>query len=219
MTQFRTFTHAEAFAPTPGEVSVGIDYRDQNFSFTRGWFRVRNQATWSSKLLPEFGDGRPVRMVQIGVFEGMDLVWCCQNLLKHPNSRAVAIDPWAATTKLDAVTMEDVCSRAYRNLYPWRRKVEVMRGYSNDVLPTLDEGAFDLLIVDGDHNSLPVLQDAVNCLRLAKMGGLLVFDDVRNRVKKKDHVEDGLRMFVEQHGPRIEFAWAHRYADAYRKVR
>src|SRR3990167_1673824 len=122
---FEILSSDQAFAKVPNEVSIPIDTTQHDFQFTRHWFRNRNQATWSTYLKPMFGDGRPVRMIQIGVFEGADLVWCCQNLLTHPDSKALAIDPWLETTKLDQTYMTAVENRARHNLLPWSKKVSI----------------------------------------------------------------------------------------------
>lgn len=185
---------------------------------TRSWFRSRNQTTWSTFLPPRFPPTKPWKMLQIGVFEGADLVWCLENILCHPESRVVAIDPWAATTKLDAEYMESVRLRAYRNLEPFHPKVTFIQGGSQDEVPKLEADAYDLCVIDGDHNEEPVLVDAINCLRVVKVGGILLFDDVRNRIPKKHHVQQGLDRFLAAHGKKVRLLWKHRFADAYQRI-
>lgn len=209
-------TNNDPFAPVPGERRIQIDRSQHNFTFTRRWFIHRNMTTWSTFLLPRFGGGRRVAMLQIGVFEGMDLVWCCQNLLTHPASKVLAIDPWDPTTKLDSTYMQGVEDRARANLKPWAAKVELVKAYSQEFLVnTPPNTRFDLAVIDGDHNAVPVFQDAALTLALMKPGGLMVFDDVRNRIPKKDHVEEGVRRFLEIFGDRVKLAWRHRFCDAY----
>jgi len=205
------------FDPLPVEMRVPLNKQEHDFQFTRRWFEYRNLTTWSTFLLPRFGLQQPVNMLQIGVFEGMDLVWCCQNLLQHPDSRAVAIDPWLETTKLKSEQMLAVRDRAAHNLTPWDKKIQLIQRFSQDVVPQLPAEQFDLAIIDGDHNRRPVYDDAVNCLRTVKSGGWLVFDDVRNRVKKADHVQAGLDDFLKDHGGSVLFEWRHRYCDCYSK--
>lgn len=167
----------------------------------------------------------PINMIQIGVFEGMDLVWCLQNILTHPRSRVIAIDPWAPTTKLDKEYMEGVEARARHNLMApqYAEKVSIIKGFSQDILKEmvlnpLHRETFDLIVIDGDHNARPVYEDAVNSFELARPNGWLIFDDVRNRVDKKDHVQDGIKMFLETHGTRVKYEWSHRYVDCYSKI-
>lgn len=215
---FKTVSNEEAFRKLPDEKNIPINYEKHAFEFTRQWFRNRNQTTWSTFLPPRF-QGQAVNMIQIGVFEGMDLVWCAQNLLNsHRESRAIGIDPWQQTTKLSKKAMADVAARATNNLAPYSKKVTLVRGKSLDELKKLKSDSYDLIVIDGDHNRLPVFQDAEQALRLLKRGGWMVFDDVRNRVPKPDHVVDGLRDFIEKYGSKVKLEWQHRYADCYSKL-
>jgi len=127
----------QAFAKRDDEQSIPIDMDVHDFKFTKRWFRQRNQVTWSTFLPKKFSSDEPIKMIQIGVFEGMDLIWCLQNFLEHPDSRVFAVDPWAATRKLDQDHMDGVHSRAIHNLAPWRDQLEIVRGYSSDTLTQL----------------------------------------------------------------------------------
>lgn len=209
-------TPERAFEPLPNEVSIPLDKSVHDFKFTRNWFRNRNQATFSTFLKPRF-ENTPIRMIQIGVFEGYDLSWSMQNVANHPDSRVVAIDPWEETTKLDQEYMNGVEQRARHNLSPWKDKIEIIKGKSQDVLSSLN-GSFSLIIIDGDHTADAVFQDAILSFALANSGGLLLFDDVRNRVPKKDHVQDGLDRFLETFGNVVKLSFRHRYCDAYEKI-
>lgn len=222
----RIWTKEEAWADPPGIPlkNIDIDRSGHEFQFTRRWFKLRNQTTFSTFLPPKFDGTKPVKLIQIGVFEGMDLVWQMQNTLRHPESYAFAIDPWMATTKLDAEHMEATYQRARHNLRPYRAKVQIFRGYSQRVfaaavqhgqLSGIPVGEWDIVIIDGDHRKDAVIQDATYALQLVKPGGWLLFDDVRCQTPKKDEVEAGLRAFLDQHGDSVELAWSHRFCDCY----
>lgn len=220
-------TTEEAFTKLPNEISTPIQYDQHNFRFSRKWFRQRNQSTFSTFLPDKFPADKPLRMIQIGVFEAMDLVWQFQNTLNHPDSVAVGIDPWEATRKLDQTKMDDVYKAAQHNLNPWRRKVELIRGYSQDVLSDaittplhgIPAGFWDLVVIDGDHNKQAVIRDAVYSLKLVRVGGWLLFDDVRNRVRKRNHVVHGVEHWLKTNGENVKRVWAHRYCDCYERVK
>lgn len=205
------------FAPVSGERSVPIDSTMHKFEFTRQWFRNRNQTTWSTYLLPRFGDGRRVEMLQIGVFEGADLVWCCQQLLTHPGSRALAIDPWdPIPTKWSADMIQAVEARAHANLAPWADKVKIVKGYSQECLVhTPPAKRFDLVVIDGCHDEVPVFQDAALSLALAKPGAWILFDDVRNARPKRNHVQQGIERFLTIFGDKVKLVWQHRHCDCF----
>lgn len=238
-------TAEEAFRPLPNEKKIPLISAGghHNFEFTRRWFLSRNLSTWSNFIFPHFVRGEatdtpPLNVIQIGVFEGMDLLWLLQHVLTHPDSRALAVDPWLATTKLDQEYMDGVMLRARKNLSPWAKKAHLWRGKSDEVLSVFTSmpsnisnencpnvcgtvirpGEWDLAIIDGDHNADAVFVDAQLCLRLLKPGGWLVFDDVRNRTPKKDHVQQGLDQFLAGHEHLVTFEWAHRYCDCYSKL-
>lgn len=213
------------------ERNIEIDRSQNTFVFTKGWFRKRNQKTWSTYFPDRFDKNKPMNMLQIGVWEGMDLVWCLQNILCHPDSRVIAIDPWLTMDyKHTQEDMNHVRERAIGNLRPWDDKVKVIHNTSQAYLPTIiNQGAvvggtklgaykFDLAVIDGCHDAPAVYDDAVNCVQLVKLGGWMVFDDVRNRIYKKNHVIHGIEKFLKDYGERVEKVWEHEHCNCYVKV-
>lgn len=218
--------HEVAFEPVAGEVSIPITEQDRPLRLRRRWFKLRNQATFSTFLPARFPPSQPWTMLTIGVFEGAAEVWLMQNVLTHPDSRLYCIDPWEQTTKLDQAFMHECRQNAEYNLLPWAQRVTLTQGYSQDVMSAsiargnhcgVPIGTFDLVIIDGDHNLEPVYQDAVNALEFVKPNGWLLFDDVRNRIYKPDHVYHGIEKFLGTHRSAVEKVFAHRYMDCYRK--
>ena len=195
------------------------------YDFTHQWFANRNLADFRTHVLSEWGD-KPIRYLELGVFEGMSMLWMMQRVLTHPDSRAVGIDPWLITRKISAEGMDEVRKRAEYNLFPYRDRCTLIRGNSVEVLRRMrrrrgfagiSTGNLDLCMIDGDHNSLGVLSDARNCFHLLRPGGQVIFDDVDNDKLKKDHVKEGLGQFLEECSDRLELVWEGRYAVCYRK--
>lgn len=222
----------EAWKTVEGEKRIKIK-SDYPYRFTKRWrwFKYRNQVTYST-FLPERFAGKPINMIQIGVFEGMDLVWSFQNLLTHPDSRCLAIDPWSATNKISAERMEEVYETAQHNLRPFRKRLRIERGCSLDVLSDvlfagaieiegkpIRTGEWDLIVIDGDHNADAVRSDAILSLKLSRVGGWLLFDDVRNNHFKKNHVFDGLKSFNGDFEGKVKRVWYHRHMDCYEKLK
>ena len=58
------------------------------------------------------------------------------------------------------------------------RQIDVRRGFSDEILPTLPKAAFDIVYIDGDHSYLQVRQDLANAASLVRDGGLLCGDDL-----------------------------------------
>ena len=210
----------KAWEPAANEQRINLDLKHYAYQFTRKWFIYRNLTSWSTFFPARFPADKPVKMLQIGVFEGMDLVWCFQNILKHPKSHVMAVDPWAATTKLDAEKMKAVMRRAHHNLRPYQDKLTMSCTESQRILPCLlpqEANSYDLIVIDGDHNAAPVLADAKNALKLAKPGGWLVFDDYHNDKPKRDHVQKGVSDFLDQHEAEVTYEWGHRYCVCFSK--
>jgi hypothetical protein len=207
-----------------------------DFLFTRNWFRLRNLPTFREYIHPAWA-GRKITYLELGVFEGMSLVWMLQRVLTHPESRAVGIDPWLMTTKLGSADMEGVYERAVHNLTPWRvfmngdskflLRCELVRASSAEALRRMVGRGFvgikghesvDLSMVDGNHNALAVLDDARLVWKLLKPGGWMLFDDVENDRPKQDHVKEGVEMFLQEDGHPVKLLWKHRYMECYEKI-
>jgi hypothetical protein len=206
------------------------------FDFTRNWFLNRNLPTFREYVYPEWAN-RPACYLELGVFEGMSMVWMLQHILTYESCWAVGVDPWLITRKLDQKTMCTVMDRAFHNVGPWasvtyrtegntrgRLKCELVRGNSAEILrrmigkggyANIQKKSVDICMIDGNHNGPAVLDDARQCLKLMKTGGWLLFDDVENDREKTQHVAEGLEMFKQEAGDQIELLWKHRYMEAY----
>jgi len=202
-----------------------IRHDEHDFQFTRRWFRNRNLPTFRDHVLPEF-KGKPTTYLELGVFEGMSAVWMLQYVLQHPRSKAVGIDPHLMTTKLDGNHMESVRQRAIHNTRPWADKFTLVRGCSVEVLRRMcrkgyagiGEGVVDICMIDGDHNAPAVLDDALHVFRLLRPGGWMLFDDYNNDRPKRNHVKEGVEMFLQtEEGGQTDPLWEDRYIYAVKK--
>ncbi len=198
--------------------------KEHDFQFTRKWFLNRNLPTFRDRIAPVWA-GKPIMYLEIGVFEGMSMVWMCQHVLTHPAAHGIGIDPWLMTTKLDGSTMADVHRRADHNTVPYHQ-CQLIRGNSAEVLRRMvhrggyagiKQGSVDLCMIDGNHNDLAVLDDARLCTRLVKTGGHILFDDVQNDRQKRDHVFEGLQMFLAE-SKSVQLLWRDRYMECYVKT-
>lgn len=202
---------------------LGLDRSVHDFHFTRRWFLNRNCATFREYVYPRWA-GTPATYLELGVFEGMSMTWMMQRVLTHPESRAVGVDPWLMTRKLDSDFMDAVRKRARHNTRIYSPRCELIRGSSAEVLRRMvgkdgyagiKRDSVDVCMVDGNHNALAVLDDALLVLQLVRPGGWILFDDVENKIEKADHVKHGVAMFVEEAGDKIKQIWKHKYMEAY----
>jgi len=64
----------------------------------------------------------------------------------------------------------------------------------------------------------PGVRHAKDCLKLVRPGGWLLFDDVENDKEKKDHVKQGLEMFLKRNKDSVKQVFKHRYMEGYEKL-
>lgn len=219
-------------------MSRELDIIDRyEFQFTRNMFRNRNLPTYREFVYPYWKNKGPLIYLELGVYKGQSLIWMLQHILGHPDSRAIGIDPWLMTTKRTSDDMEIVRQHAFWNIQKWDfftdsvlgfKKCQLLRANSAEVLPMMNRkgGAFgiskntlDICLIDADHNALAVLNDARLVFPLMKIGGWIIFDDVVNDIPKKDHVENGLRMFLEEIGDSTKLVIKHRYVEIYERIK
>lgn len=123
----------------------------------------------------------PIRYLEIGAFYGANLLSVAATYAKHPESVLIAIDPWTDYSdypeyKGQQETIYDTFqSNISRSEH--QPKINVKRGYSHEVLTTLEDNSFDIIYIDGNHEPEYVLEDAVLAFRKLKVGGYLIFDD------------------------------------------
>jgi len=202
-----------------------VEYHE--FQFTAKWFLNTNLPTFRDYIYPVWKD-KPISYVEIGVFEGMSLVWMMQYVLTHPKSYAVGIDPWLMSAKFDEEVMESIRFRAYHNLSPWKDRCALVRGNSNDVVGKalalkqgfsgMKKNSIDLFFIDGDHHELTTTGDGELGLRLVRPGGWIIFDQINTPRKKSGFAKEGLELFLERNGRSVKMIWKNDYMEAYEKL-
>lgn len=133
-------------------------------SFTRDWFS-NSILSWNAALSSLKG-GVGLTFLEIGSFEGRSTCWLLENILTGPESLIHCVDPWVGA----------IYDRFIDSVTPWKDRVVMHRGKSEDMLPSIS-GHFDLVYIDGLHMGFNVLQDAVLTWNKLKAGGFMIFDD------------------------------------------
>jgi predicted O-methyltransferase YrrM len=145
--------------------------------------------------------GRPVSYLEIGAFEGGSTVWMLENVLTDPKARATVIDPFIDGTR---TTYESNLALSGSSA-----KVTTLVGFSQLILRTLPLDSYELIYVDGSHIPHDVLEDAVLCWRLLKVGGIIVFDNYTdigtiNRDGEAEYAKLAIDPFVECFATQLE---------------
>jgi predicted O-methyltransferase YrrM len=146
----------------------------KNFKFTQDWFSV--YIPFWEVILAHLKD-KPIRVLEIGSFEGRSATWLMQNITTHPEANMTCVDPFLISDgsgRFDASLYE----RFEHNTFQWRNKITVHVGRSEEVLRHFPaHETYDFIYIDGSHHSADVLTDAILCFPLLKASGILIFDD------------------------------------------
>lgn len=156
--------------------------------------RCRFSCNWFDYHIPMWNKmrcnfaNRPVRILEIGVFEGASTTWILENYATNKDSKIYALDTFAGSAehlepmekdRFDLKTLEErFCYNM--DIMGEREKIEILKGDSARTLSELrvkKAPTFDLVYVDGSHIAGDVLADSVGAWPLVKIGGYLVFDD------------------------------------------
>jgi predicted O-methyltransferase YrrM len=143
--------------------------------FTQDWFSV-HEHQWSRHFGYHAGRAGQ-RFLEIGSFEGRSACWLLSTLLVGPECLLVCVDPFDTYPEQERNFDHNIraCEAGHRTLK--------LRGRSQFVLPLLESASFDFIYVDGSHAALDVFADAAAAWRLARSGGVIVFDDYRASAK------------------------------------
>lgn len=157
--------------------------------------------------------GKPLRMLEVGCFEGRSTLWWLRNILTHPDSRINCIDPW-----FDREVEKRFDINVALSGESWR--VRKMKALSKNAINWIADNSLDLIYIDGSHEGRDVLTDALLSIHKLKIGGIMLFDDYKwcDPVLKRHHFpEPGIDAFLGLCDFEVEVT--HRgYQVAVRKV-
>lgn len=150
----------------------------KKYQFTQDWFSA--DIPNLSLFLAPF-KGKPIKMIEIGSFEGRSTVWFLENILIHPRASMTCIDTFAGSPehqniKINLQQLEKIFDYNIKTS-GYSSKVFKIKGVSQEVLRKLPLYSYEIIYIDGSHKACDVLEDAVLSFRLLKKNGVMVFDD------------------------------------------
>ncbi|HKJ25756.1 MAG TPA: class I SAM-dependent methyltransferase [Myxococcota bacterium] len=114
--------------------------------------------------------GKPdVHGLEVGCFEGRSTIWFLERIANGEGSTMDCIDVF--TPAIEERFDHNIAVAGFGD------RMRKHKGYSQDVLRTLDVESFDFIYIDGCHLASCVLTDAVLSWDLLKPGGMIIFDD------------------------------------------
>ena len=122
----------------------------------------------------------PINYLEIGVFYGIHAIQVSEKLT-NPSSKIQCVDPWVDYNEYhEYLGQQHKIWNAFKeNLSKCenRNKFEIHRGFSDDIVPTFSDNFFDIVYVDGNHETEYVYRDGCMSFQKLKKGGYMIFDD------------------------------------------
>lgn len=122
--------------------------------------------------------GTPAVGMEIGTFEGDSAEFMLDNVFTHPKSAYHCVDPFTGAadhhfhgvdcSKLEQTSREKLAR--FKNAY-------IHKGFSEEVVRRFSD-RLSMIYVDGRHDAMAVMRDAVLAFDLLLVGGIMVFDDL-----------------------------------------
>jgi predicted O-methyltransferase YrrM len=176
-----------------------------NKDFKGASYRLANN--WLHHLSLDEFMYRPINYLEIGVFYGGNAISVANTYAFHDKSKLYCIDPWEDYEDYPEYKerQPEIYDAFMHNIEATmeREKFEVLRGYSNKIVPTLPDDFFDIIYIDGNHEPEYVLEDAVHCFRKLRKNGFMIFDDYG--WGGPELTQKGVDAFLKAYSKRIEY--------------
>jgi hypothetical protein len=141
------------------------------------------------EIIPEYEN--PVKIMEIGVYHGANVCSYMKTYATHPKTEVHCVDPWMDYEEYPeyqnqqktnySIFMNNMSKLDSIDL----NKIYIHRGLSSTILPTFEDESFDIIYIDGNHETKYVLGDAMLSMNKLKKGGWIIFDDTHDPLVKK----------------------------------
>jgi len=141
----------------------------------------------------------PINYLEIGVADGGNAILVSKSYAKDPASRVYCVDPWMDYAEYPEYKgQQEIGYNTFlsniQNLAETSKFI-VKRGMSDAIVPTFADKFFDIIFVDGNHETDYVYRDGIMALQKVKVGGYIVFDDYNYMWK---HTMVGIDRFIAE---------------------
>ena len=139
---------------------------------------------------------KPIRYLEIGTQQGLNLLTVAGSYAAHPGSQVHCIGEWK---DFDSHFQENGHQSSSFDIFlemvelsEHKHKIMIHRGASFKMIPTLEDESFDIIYISGTYDANQVLEEAVLSFRKLKKGGVLIFDNYT----KSEYVQKGIDGFL-----------------------
>jgi predicted O-methyltransferase YrrM len=138
-------------------------------TFTQLWFDATGRENFVKYVTPLSGE-----FLEIGCYEGRATCW----MLNNTKANVTVIDTFRGSPEMVelGVNMTGIKQRFIENIKPWKNRVTIFEGNSQDILRIINK-RFDFVYVDGSHYAGDALRDIVYAWDLLKPNGIMIMDD------------------------------------------
>jgi predicted O-methyltransferase YrrM len=155
--------------------------RENGYRFTHDYFSpcIPTWTTWFEEHVTD----SPISCLEIGSWQGGAATWLLDKIVSRRGGSLVCIDTFEGSSEHAAFigtlghSLEYFFDTNIR-LTGHGKLCRKLKGYSQQMLPTLYGQKFDFIYVDGAHEAKYVIQDAILSWLLLPVGGHLAFDDI-----------------------------------------
>jgi predicted O-methyltransferase YrrM len=168
-----------------------------------GRYYYKNPGVNWSPFIPFFNG--PINYLEIGVSDGGNAIHISNSYCNDPNSKIYCVDPW-----MDYDEYPEYKGQQQKGWLTFNKNIQksgnfekfiVKRGLSEDIVPTFENDFFDLIFVDGNHETKYVYEDGKMAFDKVKSGGYIVFDDYYYTWSQ---TMKGIDMFLDEYASKIK---------------
>ena len=170
-----------------------------DMEFTTDWVTPREE--WWREIVAPFA-GRPIRMLEVGFYEGRSAKWWLENLLTHPDSRLVCVDRWPEKGAANRACI--AADPAHSAKFQFHAEDAIQ--FASRALGNGARECYDVIYSDFSKEAADIATLFGVAWRLLKPGGLYLFDDYRwewspdsGAVKPARPPKDGIDAMVRLH--------------------
>jgi hypothetical protein len=171
------------------------------------------------KYLKDHPDVFPVRMIEVGAYEGVSAVFWSHTIGDAGRTGTITcVDPWGAYINTPDEPVAGRMDRELASGLVYQRFVENCKHEHPNVklysfIGTMDRfkgkaGSFDMIYIDGSHRFSACLTDIEVGAKLLKPGGLICGDDLERQVLTDDAhaIERCEEEYVDGYHPGVSLA-------------
>ena len=148
----------------------------------------------------------PIKYLEIGCADGGNAIIVSNTYCSHPESKVYCVDPWMDYSDYPEYNgQQEIAWNTFNTNIQNSGNVSkfiIHRGLSDNIVPTFEDNFFDIIFVDGNHETDYVYRDGVMAFKKVKSGGYIIFDDYSPNWLQ---TVTGINMFLSEYSEKIRF--------------